>query len=84
MPENHNLSRYDHLKAIFSRRPSQDSDSGMKDDSRSEITLVSGQTFAAPQKKRQVPQNYNRKYRPWDQPEIAMSETANEWVFCSG
>jgi hypothetical protein len=40
MPETHGWSRYDHLKAIFSRRASQES--AMKDDSRSEITLVSG------------------------------------------
>jgi hypothetical protein len=40
MPETQGLSRYDHLKAIFSRRVSQDYE--MKDDARSEITLVPG------------------------------------------
>jgi hypothetical protein len=40
MPESHSWSRYDHIKAIFSRRAVQDSE--MKDDSRSDITLVPG------------------------------------------
>ncbi|CAG8890327.1 unnamed protein product [Penicillium egyptiacum] len=38
MPQNSKLSRYDHLKAIFSRHSSQQSE--IKDDATSETTLV--------------------------------------------
>lgn len=38
MPQNNRLSRYDHLKALFSRNSSQEPE--IKDDTTSEITLV--------------------------------------------
>ncbi|KAJ5787877.1 hypothetical protein N7457_002867 [Penicillium paradoxum] len=53
MPECGGMSRYAHLKAVFTRRPSQDTE--VKEDSRSETTLVPDY------KKRDVPQDYNGK-----------------------
>ncbi|KAJ6124519.1 hypothetical protein N7471_011836 [Penicillium samsonianum] len=57
MPQSSRLSRYDHLKAIFSRRSSQEPE--IKDDTTSETTLVPQRTQATSYKKRDIPQNYN-------------------------
>ncbi|KAJ5474229.1 hypothetical protein N7475_003795 [Penicillium sp. IBT 31633x] len=58
MAQGSGLTRYEHLKALFARRPSQDT--VLKDDSNSETTLVPSQTQTAKhQKKREVPRNYN-------------------------
>ncbi|KAJ5365522.1 hypothetical protein N7517_008408 [Penicillium concentricum] len=57
MSGNSRLSRYDHLKAIFSRNSSQERE--IKDDATSETTLVPRQTKAKSYKKRDIPQNYN-------------------------
>ncbi|KAJ5170978.1 uncharacterized protein N7500_003761 [Penicillium coprophilum] len=56
MPESSRLSRYDHLKAIFSRNSSQERE--IKDDT-SETTLVPRQTKTKSYKKRDLPQQYN-------------------------
>ncbi|CAG8063778.1 unnamed protein product [Penicillium nalgiovense] len=57
MPQNSGLSRYDHLKAIFSRQSSQQPE--VKEDTTSETTLVPRQTQAKSYKKRHISQNYN-------------------------
>ncbi|KAJ5498766.1 hypothetical protein N7453_007817 [Penicillium expansum] len=54
MPQNNRLSRYDHLKALFSRHSSQEPE--IKDDTTSEITLVPRY------KKRDIRQNYNGEH----------------------
>ncbi|CAI7594404.1 unnamed protein product [Penicillium glandicola] len=59
MSESIRLSRYDHFKALFSKRSSQNPE--IKDDTRSETTLVPRQTQAISYKKRDIPQNYNGK-----------------------
>ncbi|KXG54451.1 uncharacterized protein PGRI_075950 [Penicillium griseofulvum] len=60
MPETSRLSRYDHLKAIFSRNSSQERE--IKDDATSETTLVPRQTKPKTYKKRNIPRNYNGEY----------------------
>ncbi|KAF3017565.1 hypothetical protein E8E15_002202 [Penicillium rubens] len=57
MPQNSGLSRYNHLKAIFSRNPSQQAEG--KEDTTSESPLVPRQTQTKSYKKRHIPQNYN-------------------------
>ncbi|KAJ5824737.1 hypothetical protein N7447_007077 [Penicillium robsamsonii] len=59
MPESNRLSRYDQLKAIFSRTSSQERE--IKDDATSESTLVPRQTKKKSYKKRDIPHNYNGK-----------------------
>ncbi|OQD98552.1 hypothetical protein PENVUL_c071G00590 [Penicillium vulpinum] len=57
MPESSRLSRFDHLKAIFSRNSSPEPET--KDDSTSETTLVPRETKPRNHKKRDVLQDYN-------------------------
>ncbi|KAJ5456554.1 hypothetical protein N7530_011828 [Penicillium desertorum] len=60
MSQNSGLSRYDHLKAIFSRHSSHSSQQPeAKEDTTSETTLVPRQTQAKSYKKHRIPQNYN-------------------------
>ncbi|KAJ5143404.1 uncharacterized protein N7515_002191 [Penicillium bovifimosum] len=57
MPASREMSRYDHLKAVFARRLGQDPE--IKDDSRSEITLVPKQPSVESHKRPKSLPNFN-------------------------